>query len=120
MNNPTFFSFISFAILVSLYKQMKFGKNQLKPKGFNYRPFYLNEQEEERKRRFGHLHQDNKETSSFKPSFKKKKADSIFFFSPKMIRLVIFLLLLISIFLFLCFKEFYIPKKIMRIFEQWT
>lgn len=95
---------------------MKFGKNQLKPRGFNYRPFYLNEREEEREKIFGHLHKDeNEKRKDFKPKFKQRK--SKIEFSDKMMKSIILLVALLVIFVLIYFKEFYIPKKYLGIFE---
>lgn len=97
---------------------MKFGKNQPKPKGFNYKPFYLNEQEQERKKRFGHLHtNDSGEGNSFKPSFRKKSSSSFVTLSPQIIRSIIILIGFIILFVFLINKEFYIPKRFLNFFK---
>lgn len=97
---------------------MKFGKNQPKPKGFNYRPFYLNEQEEERKKRFGHLHPEEEgERKSFKPSFRSKKESSMITMSPKIMRSIFILIGLLILFIIIYNKEFYIPKRFLNFFE---
>lgn len=94
---------------------MRFGKNQPKPRGFNYRPFYINEQEEERKKLFGHLHGENSGSRNFRPSFRKKKK-SFVKISPVMIRLIILLVLLVAAFI-LINEYFYIPNRYLRLFK---
>jgi uncharacterized membrane protein YvbJ len=95
---------------------MKFGKNQLKPRGYNYRPFYLNERDEEREKMFGHLHNgDNERRKDFKPKFNQRK--STIPISDKIMKSLIILVVLIIVFVLIYFKEFYIPKKYLGIFE---
>jgi hypothetical protein len=98
---------------------MSLGFNRHKSRGFNYRPFYYDEEEKRREDIFGEVHRKHKEERlELKGSFRKKsmrrRKTAI---SNRMIRMIVILLMLVAAFVYIMNKEFSIPKGITEFFN---
>lgn len=97
---------------------MRFGINKHKSRGFNYRPFYYDEEEERRERIFGEVHQKHSgERVDFKGKFKKKARRKNERLNARMIRLVIVLLFLSIAFAYIYYKDLNISNSFTDFFN---